>query len=164
DHAGGLLTAAGEPAFPRARIVAQAEEWDFALGTNPRLTASYDQDELRLVERWARPTSADSDEELLPGVHLRRTGGHSGGHQAIVVRGKERTVGFFGDLFMRPWQANPKWIPSFDDFPLTSVEVKASLFAEAAEEGWTIVLSHEPREPVGRLIAEHKRYRFESIL
>jgi len=164
DHAGGLLTATGEPAFPRARVVAQADEWEFGLGSNPRLAASYDQDELRLAEAWARPMSADSDEELLPGVRLRRTGGHSGGHQAIVVHGRERTVGFIGDLFMRPWQANPKWIPSFDDFPLTSVEVKASLFAEAAEEGWTIVLSHEPREPVGRLMADGNRYRFESLL
>ena len=48
---------------------------------------------------------------------------------------------------MRPWSANPRWVPSFDDFPLTSVEVKASLFRRAVEEGWTIVLSHEPRTP-----------------
>lgn len=164
DHAGGLLNAIGEPAFPRARIVAQATEWAFALGANPRLSASYDQAELRLTEPWARPTSAEGDEELIPGVHLRRTGGHSGGHQAIIVRGKARTVGFIGDLFMRPWQANPKWVASFDDFPLTSVEVKAALFAEAVEESWTIVLSHEPRQPVGRLVADRTRFRFESIL
>jgi len=59
DHAGGLLTAAGEYAFPNARIVAQADEWDCALGTNPRLSASYEQAELRLAEAWARPGSAD---------------------------------------------------------------------------------------------------------
>ena len=53
----------------RARVVAQAVEWDFALGSNPRLAASYEQDELRLVEPWARPMSADGDEELVPGVH-----------------------------------------------------------------------------------------------
>ena len=164
DHAGGLLTAAGEPAFPRARIVAQAAEWDFALGTNPRLIASYDQPELRLAEPWARPTSAQGDEELIPGVEVRRTGGHSGGHQAVVVRGKERTLGFIGDLFMRPWQANPRWVAAFDDFPLTSVEIKAAVFAEAAAEDWTIVLSHEPRQPVGHLVADRSRYRFESIL
>ena len=29
--------------------------------------------------------------------------------------------------------------------------MKAAIFAEAAAEGWTIVLSHEPRRPVGRL-------------
>ena len=119
---------------------------------------------LRLAEAWARPGSADGDEELIPGVEVRRTSGHSGGHQAIIVRGRDRTVAFIGDLCMRAWSANPKWITSFDDFPLTSVEVKAALFAEAAEEGWTIVLSHEPRRPVGRLVAYKDKFRFEPIL
>lgn len=162
DHAGGLLTADGGRAFPRARVVAQAEEWKFALGSNPRLQASYEQDDLRLVEPWGRPASADGDTELLPGVSVVRTGGHSGGHQAIVVRGPNGTVGFFGDLCMRPWSSNPRWIPSFDDFPLTSVEVKASLFRQAVEEGWTVVLSHEPRHPIGRITAEGSRFTFQS--
>jgi glyoxylase-like metal-dependent hydrolase (beta-lactamase superfamily II) len=96
-------------------------------------------------------------------VEVRRTSGHSGGHQAIIVRGREGTVAFIGDLCMRPWSANPKWITSFDDFPLTSVEVKAALFAEAAEEGWTIVLSHEPRRPVGTLVPQRDKYRFEPL-
>jgi len=65
---------------------------------------------------------------------------------------------------MRLWSATPKWVTAFDDFPLTSVEVKAALFAEAAEEDWTIVLSHEPRNPVGKLIPDRSKYRFESIL
>ena len=100
----------------------------------------------------------------MPGVWVRRTSGHSGGHQAIIVRGRDRTVGFIGDLFMRPWNANPRWIASFDDFPLTSVEVKEAIFAEAAAEGWTIVLSHEGRRPVGRLTTERGRYRFETTM
>jgi len=164
DHAGGLLTTDGDRAFPRARVVAQADEWEFALGTNPRLRASYEQADLRLVEPWARPASASGDEEVLPGVTVVRTGGHSGGHQAIVVRGPKGTVGFFGDLCMRPWSAHPRWVPSFDDFPLTSVEVKATLFRQATEEGWTVVLSHERRQPVGRFSADRDRFRFEPLV
>jgi len=164
DHAGGLLTAEGGRAFARARVVAQAEEWEFALGSNPRLQASYEQVDLRLVEAWGRGGSAQGDEEVMPGVSVVRTGGHSGGHQAVVVRGQSGTVGFFGDLCMRPWSANPRWVPAFDDFPLTSVEVKASLFRQAAEEAWTVVLSHEPRHPVGRFLADRDRFRFEPVL
>ena len=90
--------------------------------------------------------------ELLPGVSVVPTGGHSAGHQAIVVRGTgdgARTLAFFGDLFMRPWGANPRWVTAFDDFPLDSVARKAELFAQAADEGWLIVLSHE-RRPADR--------------
>ncbi len=164
DHAGGVLLADGARAFPRARLIAQRAEWEIALGENPRLVASYDQPELRLVRDLGLESAADGEAEILPGVSVILTGGHSAGHQGVVVRGRDRTVGFFGDLCMRPWSANPKWVTAFDDFPLDSVLVKAELFARAAEENWTIVLSHEPVHPVGRLIHDRDRFSFEPLV
>src|SRR4029079_3893670 len=125
DHAGGLLRADGTRAFPRATIVAQRAEWETALDDNPRLVASYDQPELRLVRDWGAEGWADGEREVLPGVSVIPTGGHSGGHQGVVIRGtgaKARTLAFFGDLCMRPWSANPRWATAFDDFPLHSVQ------------------------------------------
>jgi len=166
DHAGGLLLADGSKAFPRARIVAQRAEWEIALDDNSRIVASYDQPEIRLVRQWGEDGWVDGEVELLPGVSVVRTGGHSKGHQAIVVRGAgpgAETLAFFGDLGMRPWSANPRWVTSFDDFPLDSVEVKGELFARAAAERWIIVLSHESKTPVGRLAPDRDRYRFEPV-
>jgi glyoxylase-like metal-dependent hydrolase (beta-lactamase superfamily II) len=164
DHAGGVLRADGSAAFPRARFVAQLAEWQIALDDNPRVVAGYDQPELRLIRDLGLRGAVSGEAEILPGVSVVPTGGHSGGHQGVVVRGVGRTVAFFGDLFMRPWNANPKWVTAFDDFPLDSVAIKASLFARAAEEGWTIVLSHEPRHPVGRIVNDSGRFRFEPLL
>jgi glyoxylase-like metal-dependent hydrolase (beta-lactamase superfamily II) len=161
DHAGGLLRADGSKAFPRASIVAQRAEWEIALGDNSRIVASYDQPELRLVRDWGGEGAVEGEVELLPGVSVVMTGGHSKGHQAIVIRGTSGTLSFFGDLGMRPWSANPRWVTSFDDFPLDSVEVKGELFRRAAEEGWLVALSHEPVTPVGRLTPDRDRYRFE---
>jgi glyoxylase-like metal-dependent hydrolase (beta-lactamase superfamily II) len=164
DHAGGLLMADGGRAFPRAKIVAQRSEWEIALGDNPRLVASYDQPEVRLVREWGEEGWADGEREILPGVSVVPTGGHSAGHQVVVVWGggaDARTLAFFGDLCMRPWAANPRWVTSFDDFPLDSVAVKASLFARAADENWVVVLSHEPVTPIGRLVRDRDRFRYE---
>ena len=173
DHAGGLLRSDGSKAFPRARIVAQRAEWDIALDDNSRIVASYDQPELRLAHEWGSDGAVDGEVELLPGVSVVRTGGHSKGHQAIVVRGTGasagragtdgRTLAFFGDLGMRPWSANPRWVTAFDDFPLDSVEVKGELFARAAEEDWLVALSHEPVTPIGRLRRDRDRYRFDPV-
>ena len=154
DHAGGLLRADGSRAFPRATIVAQRAEWEIALGDNPRLVASYDQPELRLVADWGAEGWADGERELLPG-RLRRSG------PAATPRATRRsscagpgpgarTLAFFGDLCMRPWAANPRWVTAFDDFPLDCVAVKGELFRRAVEEDWIVVLSHESRMPVGR--------------
>ena len=164
DHAGGLLRADGTRAFARARIVAQRSEWEIALSDNPRIQASYDQPELRLVAAWGADGAADGEVELVPGVSVVPTGGHTAGHQAIVVRpAGGRPLAFFGDLAMRPWSANPRWIPAFDDFPLTAVDVKATLFARAAAEEWTVVLSHEVHHPVGRLVPDRDRFRWEPL-
>jgi len=161
DHAGGVLRADGSRAFPRARLVAQLAEWEIALGDNPRIVAGYDQPELRLVHDLGLSGAVNGEAEILPGVSVVPTGGHSAGHQGVLIRGRSRTVAFFGDLCMRPWSANPKWVTAFDDFPLDSVAVKKTLFARAADEGWTIVLSHEPVHPVGRLTRDRDRFRFE---
>jgi glyoxylase-like metal-dependent hydrolase (beta-lactamase superfamily II) len=163
DHAGGLLRADGTRAFPRARIVAQRAEWEIALDANPRIVASYDQPELRLLRAWGTQGAADGEVELLPGVLAVPTGGHTAGHQAVVVRAPGRTVAFLGDIAMRPWSGNPRWIPAFDDFPLDSVAQKASLFARAAEERWTIVLSHERERPVGRLVPDRDRFGWQPL-
>jgi glyoxylase-like metal-dependent hydrolase (beta-lactamase superfamily II) len=166
DHAGGLLREDGTRAFPRASIVAQRAEWEIALGENSRLVASYDQPELRLVREWGAAAWAEGEREVLPGVSVTPTGGHSGGHQGVLIRGagpNARTLAFFGDLCMRPWSANPRWVTAFDDFPLDSVEIKGALFARAADEGWLIALSHEPVHPVGRLVRDRDRFRFQAL-
>ncbi len=163
DHAGGLLAADGSRAFPEASIVAQEAEWAIALGDNPRLVASYVQPELQLVRDWAAETPVKGPREIMPGVSVIPTGGHSAGHQAVVVRAPGAPpLAFFGDLAMRPWSANPRWVTAFDDFPLDSVLVKNTFFAEAADEGWTIVLSHEKDHPVGHLVRDRDRFRYEA--
>ena len=151
DHAGGLLRADGDAGVP-ARDDRRPEG---RVGDRPRRQPA----PRRLVRAagaarssatGAREGWADGERELLPGVTVVPTGGHSTGHQAIVVRGTgdgAQTLAFFGDLFMRPWGANPRWVTAFDDFPLDSVARKAELFAQAADEGWIVVLSHESEAP-----------------
>ena len=118
------------------------------------------------MKAWGKQGEADGEKELIPGVRVVPTGGHSAGHQAVVVTGTgdgAKTLIFFGDLFMRPWAANPRWVTAFDDFPLDSVSKKAELFAEAADEGWCVALSHESKHPIGRIERDRDRFRFVPI-
>ena len=167
DHAGGLLHADGSRAFPRARIVAQRQEWEVALGTNsparglvrPAGAAARRGLGRRGLGR-GRPRAAAgrvrrADRRALGGAPGDRRARHPG-----RARGR---VAFFGDLAMRPWSANPRWVTAFDDFPLDSVEVKGELFRRAVEDDWIVVLCHERRMPVGRLVPDRDRFRFEDL-
>jgi glyoxylase-like metal-dependent hydrolase (beta-lactamase superfamily II) len=163
DHAGGLLRADGRRAFQNAAVIAQLAEWEIALQDNPRIMASYDQPELLLVRELGILTAPDGETELMPSVTVFRTGGHTAGHQGVVVRGATKTLAFFGDLAMRPWSFNPRWTTSYDDFPLDSVVKKQQLFHRAVEEEWIIVLSHERKRPVGRISARGSSYQFTPL-
>ena len=71
---------------------------------------------------------------------------------------------FFGDLFMRPWSANPRWVTAFDDFPLDSVARKAELFAQAVEEDWLVVAVARARPTRSAAwCADRDRFRYEPI-
>ena len=143
--------------------MAQREEWEIALLDHPQITASYDQPDLTLVRDLGTVYSPDGDAEVLPGVRVFSTGGHSAGHQGVLVVGPNRSLAFFGDLAMRPWSVSPGWTTSFDDYPLDSVAVKQELFRRAVEEEWIVALSHERQKPIGRIERVGGRYQFAPI-
>ena len=160
DHAGGLVTSSGAAAFPKATIVAPQAEIDAVASRSARARAAYDAPLLQALFAESEPEPFISERQLLPQVELRLLGGHTPGSQATIMRGSERTLLFMGDLFMRPWQANPRWVTAFDDAAWVSVDAKAAIFAEAAAEQWLIVQSHGLEAPVGHLVADRDRFRF----
>lgn len=160
DHAGGLVTSSGAAAFPKATIVAPQAEIDAVASRSARARAAYDAPLLQALFAESEPEPFITERQLLPQVELRLLGGHTPGSQATIIRGSERTLLFMGDLFMRPWQANPRWVTSYDDAAWVSVDAKAAIFAEAATEQWLIVQSHDLEAPVGHLVADRDRFRF----
>jgi len=162
DHAGGLVDQQGAAAFANAQIVAPDREIAAVASGSLRARAAYDVPGLTRLFSATTPRSFDGTLELTPAITLRRLGGHTPGSQATIVRGRERTLLFLGDLFMRPWQANPRWVTAYDDEAWVSVDAKASIFAEAAAGEWLVVMSHEVQTPVGRIVADRDRFRFVS--
>lgn len=160
DHAGGLLDASGSAAFPRAAIVAPQREIDAVASESLRARAAFDTKGLRALFAARPPRAFERTSAPDPRVELRLLGGHTPGSQATIVRGRERTLLFLGDLFMRPWQSNPRWVTAYDDEAWVSVDAKSSIFAEAAAEEWLVAMSHEVRTPLGRLVADGDRFRF----
>jgi glyoxylase-like metal-dependent hydrolase (beta-lactamase superfamily II) len=154
DHAGGFTrrTAGGrvELTFPRARHIVQRAEWDFALAPDVRSRAGYLEDDFLPVEAAGAVEFVDGEAELLPGVVVRRTGGHTPGHQVVRFEaGDELSCVVTGDLVgMRPHLRVP-WTMSADLDVLRVLDQKAKLLEEAAAHRWLLVLSHETDQPAG---------------
>jgi glyoxylase-like metal-dependent hydrolase (beta-lactamase superfamily II) len=141
-------------------VVAPRGEIEAVASDSLRARAAYDTTTLRRLFRDAEPRAYETTLSLDSAVELRSLGGHTPGSQATIIRGTARTLLFLGDLFMRPWQANPRWVTSYDDQAWISVDAKATIFTEAAREQWLVAMSHEVDTPLGRIERDGERFRF----
>ena len=153
DHAGGMLGDDGSPAFPRARYVVQRDEAEAAHGDELRLQGIMEVEQLDAVRAAGQLAEVNGDVELVPGVRVTRTGGHTRGSQAVLL-GVERPGGragdptdraiFWGDLIPTRWQIPVRWTSAYDDYPIDAIEIRKELVTKAAAEGWWSYFTHDP--------------------
>jgi len=154
DHAGGLTRR--EPdgrlqvTFPRARHVVQRAEWDFALHPDPRSRAGYMEDDLLPIADSGLIEFVSGEAEVLPGLWVRQTGGHTPGHQLVVFRVSEDLACVVtGDLVGLRQHLRVPWVPAADLDVLRTIEEKTRLLEEASRHRWLLVLGHEVQQPAG---------------
>jgi glyoxylase-like metal-dependent hydrolase (beta-lactamase superfamily II) len=155
DHAGGLVDADGRPNFPNARYVVQREEADAAHGDELRLAGLMEGEQLDLVRAAGQLAEVSGVVEMVAGVSVLRTGGHTRGSQAVLIgsgsgsgagsASGERAI-FWGDLIPTRWQIPVRWTSAFDDYPIDAVEIRNELVRRAASEGWWCYFTHDPGE------------------
>lgn len=149
DHAGGCtrIDPSGQvtPTFPAARHVIQKTEWEDATGRLPELKGTYLERDFECLGEAGLVELIDGDVEIHPGITCRRTGGHTRGHQAIVLGGGESCGVYPGDICPTPHHLKTAWTMAFDQFPRDIRLRKRELLGEAADKGWTVLFDHDPR-------------------
>lgn len=168
DHAGGNTMRHPDgrirPSFPRARYYVQREEWEFAHLQNERIRASYMEDNYEPVRDAGLWTFVEGPAEIVPGVQVLPTPGHTPHHQSVLVRSGGETACFLADLIPTTAHLPLPWIMGYDIEPLVTLETKRDLLDRAREEDWLLVFEHDPAVPWGRLdpSSERPKLRQES--
>ncbi len=169
DHAGGMLAASGSPAFANARYVVQRDEAEAAHGDELRVQGIMEVEQLDAVRASGQLAEVQGEVELVPGVRVLRTGGHTRGSQAVLI-GLDRPRGrsgdpvgqaiLWGDLIPTRWQIPTRWTSAFDDYPIDAIEIRNELLGRAVAEGWVSYFTHDPGEmPVRIEATERGGYR-----
>ncbi len=160
DHAGGDTVSEGgviRPAFPAARHVVQKGEWEFAHRQNERIRASYLYDNFDPIHEAGLFEFVEGDVEIVPGVRVIRTPGHTPHHQSVIVESKGETACFLADLVPTSAHVPLPWIMGYDVEPLVTLESKRSLLERARREEWLVVFEHDPEVCWGRIGREDGR-------
>lgn len=161
DHAGGNTHIDAEgvvrPSFPRARHIVRRGELEYARSDNERIRASYLPHNFEPLIEAGMVELVDADVEVVPGVHVRRTPGHTPHHMSVIVRSGGDTACFLADLVPTSAHLPLPWIMGYDVEPLVTLESKRALYEDALREDWLLVFEHDPVVPWGRLDPASKR-------
>ncbi len=143
--------------FPRARLVVSEIEYRFALNPTPPYWMTYQHPACGQEPPWKgrRFDLVQGEEEIVEGVRVFPTPGHSPGHQSVAVRTTDGIYVIAGDLFFvrenlepdaeRGWPLTP--IGRFSNF----IELWESMEA-AIRRADHILMTHDPS------IKDHQLY------
>ncbi|RME74683.1 MAG: MBL fold metallo-hydrolase [Planctomycetota bacterium] len=168
DHAGGNTRALEDgrfvPAFPNARYVVQRGNLEQeARRPNELRRASYLPHTFEPIAEAGLWELVEGDVELWPGLEVVRTRGHAIHHQSVVVRGRERSLFYPADLIPTAAHLDPPWIMAYDHEPLETLANKKRWLERLEDERWVCVLEHEAEQPVGRVVRDGRRYRWQPL-
>jgi glyoxylase-like metal-dependent hydrolase (beta-lactamase superfamily II) len=173
DHAGGSTfvneQTATKPTMFYANYFVQKIEWAYALQQvgkeQTQKGAHYDLDELyRLAADEKLVFIVDTHFELLPGIELIRTGGHTPGHQIVKIQSEGETAYILGDLLPSEDHLNQYAMKQMDVDPLQSKKAKTLLMRQAYEENAVLLFYHSIHTKAGRLLKDvDRRYMLEKI-
>lgn len=162
DHVGGATRFEGDtvvPAFPRARFAVQRQEWEDALANRSHMRISYRLENLRPLSESGRLVLLEGDCEVVPGVSVHVTGGHTRAHECVFFRSRGETAVAAGDVCPTPAHFRLVYNMAFDMEPYATMRAKAGLLARAADEGWWWMFDHEPERRVVRVARDGDEFR-----
>jgi glyoxylase-like metal-dependent hydrolase (beta-lactamase superfamily II) len=165
DHAGGFTYRDAQSRvrsrFPRAQYLVRRGEWDDALSPNERNRASYMAENYVPLQEEGRLLLIDDDEEVMPGVKVRRTGGHTRAHQVVMIESGDRTAVFTADLIPTTAHVPLPWIMGYDLYPMETLEFKRRFLREAASREYLVLFEHDPATAAGYLRERDGKYTVE---
>jgi methylmalonyl-CoA epimerase len=168
DHVGGFTarTADGRlvPRFPNARYVAHRGEWYDATHPHERNRASYLQENFVPLAEAGVVDLVDDDAEVMPGVSLRRSGGHTQHHQVVMVTSRGATAVFTADMFPTSVHVPDAWLMGYDLYPMDTLAFKRDFAREAIEREYLIFFEHDPSLAAGRIREQNGRRTVERVI
>lgn len=125
DHACGLTKPHGDtyiPVFENTPIYTSAVEWNEMKHPNIRSVNTYWKMNWEPIEDQVK--TFHDEMEIVEGLKLIHTGGHSEGHSILVFEDGDDCFIHMADLMPTHGHQNKLWALAYDDYPVTSVHQK----------------------------------------
>jgi methylmalonyl-CoA epimerase len=166
DHAGGFTTRdrSGRvvPRFPRAQYIVRRGEWEDATHLHERNQGGYHEDGYRPLAEAGVLQLVEDDLVIMPGVRVKRTGGHTLHHQMVMIESQGQRAAYVADLIPTTAHLSPAWIMGFDLYPMDTLAAKKAFLRTAIDERLLVLFGHDPAVVAGRIVETGGRYGVEA--
>jgi glyoxylase-like metal-dependent hydrolase (beta-lactamase superfamily II) len=166
DHVGGctaLVDGELRPRFPNARYLIRRQEWEDATHPHERNRASYLPENFLPLAEAGVVEFVEEDGEVLPGISVWRTGGHTMHHQLVRLESGGRTAVYVADLMPTSAHVDAPWIMGYDLYPMDTLAYKKRFLAEAIEGEYVIFFEHDPAIAAGIIRQDGRRTVVEPL-
>jgi len=166
DHSNGAITGSPDQPtlrFPNAQYYVQADEWEDAMTPNERTDAVYLRPRLQLLADSGRLHLLQGNTEILPGVHAKKTGGHTRGHQGVEIISGNRRFVYYADIFPSRFHVKGPYVAAVDLFPLDTIKIKRALLPECCNTDTVIGFDHDVEVMFGRIVQKKKWMDVEPV-
>ncbi|MBM79003.1 MAG: hypothetical protein CMJ78_00215 [Planctomycetaceae bacterium] len=161
DHAGGATRCVDEGqivcSFPNATYYVQRREWIEANSSAPELRGAYAQENFAAIEAAGQLQLIDGNVEIVAGIRSWVTGGHTLGHQALVIESEDAGAIYLGDLCPTSRHLPRLWGMSYDLDVLQIRRCKPEVLGTIADRDWWALFDHDPDFAGAKLTREEKR-------
>lgn len=144
DHAAGLTQWENDQlvsVFKNAKIFASQVEWDEMREPNIRSRNTYWKENWEPIQ--SQVETFEEEIEVVPGIKMIHTGGHSDGHCVIKLEQGGETLIHMADIMPTHAHSNPLWVLAYDDYPMDSIFAKERLMKEALPNDYGFIFYHD---------------------
>ncbi|HUK34508.1 MAG TPA: MBL fold metallo-hydrolase, partial [Vicinamibacterales bacterium] len=103
----------------------------------------------------------DDDQTIMPGVRVKRTGGHCMHHQIIYIESGGKTAVFAADLVPTTAHLPNAWIMGYDLYPMDTLAAKKAFFADAMAKDALVFFEHDPTVAAAYIREDKGKRRYE---
>jgi glyoxylase-like metal-dependent hydrolase (beta-lactamase superfamily II) len=147
DHAGGTTQRGArgelELSFPNATYHLQRRNWQWAHAPSEKDAGSYLVENFALLEHAGRLHLIEGEGELFPDLELIVSEGHTVAQQLPRFHDASTHLTYCGDVIPTRAHVRVPWVAAYDLYPLTTIEEKKVLLAEALEDDGILFFEHD---------------------
>ncbi len=150
DHAGGAVSRTSdhklEPTFRNAAYWTNQEHWDWALYPNAREKASFLKENILPLQDSGKLNFIPVEDNFpfTENIKIRFVFGHTHAMMLPQITYGGKTYLFMADLLPSIGHIPLPYVPSFDIFPMKTLDEKNRILQEAEAKGYTLILQHDP--------------------